>query len=305
MSDRLTILDIAARNGTDGLVGLIEEAVRAVPEFEQLPARTIQGTTYKTKVRKALPNVDFRKPNKGIKVSKSTYEQRLVQTFTLDPHWEVDKAVADADEDGWEVVLADEAVGHTMAALQRMGIQFYYGQRTAQGGSADGFPGLLDALTTEMTIDAGGSGNSCTSVWAVRAGRQDVQWVFGNEGQMVLSDPLLQRVTDANGDPFMAYVQQLTLYPGLQIGSIWSVGRIKKIDDTQTLNDDLLAQLLSKFPVGRKPDYFLMNRRALEQLRASRTATNATGEPAPIPDQAFGVPILVTDSIRDDEPDTL
>ena len=46
-----------------------------------------------------------------------------------------------------------------------------------------------------------------------------------------------------------------------------------------------------------KLPFAVMNRRSLRQLQNSRTATNPTGAPAPIPDSAFGVPIIVTDAI--------
>jgi len=44
-----------------------------------------------------------------------------------------------------------------------------------------------------------------------------------------------------------------------------------------------------------------MNRRSLKQLQVSRTATNATGAPAPFPQESFGVPIIVTDAILSTE----
>ncbi len=55
--------------------------------------------------------------------------------------------------------------------------------------------------------------------------------------------------------------------------------------------------MLALFPAGKAPSYIVMNRTSLKQLQQSRTATNATGAPAPFPSEAFGVPIIVTDSI--------
>ena len=47
-----------------------------------------------------------------------------------------------------------------------------------------------------------------------------------------------------------------------------------------------------------------MNRRALEQLRRSRTkVTSATGVPT-LPDNVAGVPIVLTDALRNDETQT-
>jgi hypothetical protein len=55
------------------------------------------------------------------------------------------------------------------------------------------------------------------------------------------------------------------------------------------------------FPASRGPNYVVMNRRSLGQLQRSRTATNPTGAPAPFPQEAFGVPIVVTDQINSTE----
>ena len=46
------------------------------------------------------------------------------------------------------------------------------------------------------------------------------------------------------------------------------------------------------------PDHLFMTKRSQRQLQDSRTATNATGAPAPLPDFVCGnVPVEVTDSI--------
>ena len=72
-------------------------------------------------------------------------------------------------------------------------------------------------------------------------------------------------------------------------------------DTGKGLTDLLIADLLSRFPASRPPTELVMNRRSLMQLQKSRTATNATGAPAPIPTESFGVPIIVTDQISSTE----
>jgi hypothetical protein len=140
-------------------------------------------------------------------------------------------------------------------------------------------------------------------VWAVKFGPNQVQWVWGNNGDLQLSDIDMRDVNDANGNPFTAYHQELLAYPGLQVASVRGIGRIKKLttDSGKGLTDDLISALLAKFQVGVVPDVLFMSRRSLTQLQQSRTATNVTGAPAPFPSEAFGVPIAVTDSIVDTE----
>jgi len=187
------------------------------------------------------------------------------------------------------------------AAMNALGSQFYYGT----GSDAKGFPGLIAAHdSTNMVVDAGGTTASTgSSVWAVKWGAQDVQWVYGQGGSLAMSDLSEQRILDSSNNPYTAYCQELLAYPGLQVGSIYSVGRIKKLtaDSGKGLTDSLIAQLLERFPVGRMPDMLLMNRRSHRQLQSSRTATNPTGAPAPFPSESHGVPIVVTDSITSTE----
>ena len=90
-----TLLDIAKRNLRDEITGIIEESFKLHPEVLAGQARTIKGTSYHTLVRTALGAVAFRNANEGSSRTDHTYENRLVETFIMDPIWFVDKAVAD------------------------------------------------------------------------------------------------------------------------------------------------------------------------------------------------------------------
>jgi len=298
-----TLMDIAIANGSDPVVGLIEEVLKAHPELQRGAARTIKGLNYKTLVRTALPTVGFRNANEGYDPGKSTFENRLIETYIFNPRWECDKAIADAHEDGAEAFIALEAGGIMEASAIALCKQFYYG--TGTNGDAKGFPGLLAIYDSSgMVADAGGTTDDvASSLWAVRFGPKDVQWVYGNNGSLALSPVAEARVLDANNKPYTAYVQELLARPGLQVASKYSIGRIKKLttDSGKGLTDKLIADLLSKFPAGFGPDVMFCSRRSLSQLQQSRTATNATGAPAPFPDEAFGIPIVTTDSIVDTE----
>ena len=308
-----TLLDIAKHVGNDALVGLIEEAAIPCPEITGVDpwtgarignmgaARTIPGLNYKTLVRTGLPTVGFRNANEGATPSLSTYENRLVETYILNPQWEADKAVADRHPDGWQAYLALEGVGMMMAALIALARQFYYGGNT--NGDAKGHPGLIDAVSSDLTVDATGTGGTTSSVWGVKFGPRDVQWVYGNDGSLELSDVSTVRLQDAALKPYTGYRQEILAYPGLQVGSIYSCGRVKNVGTAsgKTLEDDMIIDLLSKFKAGQRPDVLLMSRRSRKQLQQSRTAVNATGAPAPMPTEVEGVPIVATDAILDTE----
>jgi hypothetical protein len=306
-----TLLDIAKKNGSDPVVGLIDETTKAHPEITRVAARTIKGLNYKTWVRTGLPVTGFRNANEGGIVDHSKWENRLVDTFLFNPRIEVDKAVADADEDGANAFLSYEMEGTVESTFQVLGKQFYYGR----ANDAKGHPGLIDSVKATYVYDAGGTtANTGTSVWGIKTGEKLVQWVWGANGQFTPSDIMIQRVTDAGGKPYTAYIQEILARPGLQVGNLRGVGRIKNItsDAGHTLTDAKIESWLSQFEVGWMPDVVFMNRRARAQLQNSRTVTlfgqaggkftGKEGNVAPLPvTTASGIPIEVTDSISDTE----
>jgi hypothetical protein len=306
-----TLLDIAKLNGSDKVVGLIEENLSFAPELSVLPARTIKGTSYYTTTRTAYPGVGFRSANSGSTPTKSSFERKLVECFILSGTVQVDKAVGQAYEDGLEAYEMLEADGVMKQALINMGKQVWYGVST----DSLGFPGVKAVTPHLGTITLNSSGSDATvqtSAYFVKVGTKDVSMVYGNGATLDLSDFADQQLSvDSGTSYFPGRVASLTAWSGLQIGNINCVGRIYNIgqdsETGDTLTDSKIAQLLQKFPVGYVPDYIFMNRRSAGQLQRSRSVTIFSGPQskatasidavAPWPDSSMGIPIIVTDSI--------
>lgn len=305
-----TLLDMAKRNGRDRAVPLIQETSKLIPEISgvtmdgrTLPGvgavRTIKGINYQTLVRTQNPTVSFRDANQGTTVSASSYENRLVETFIMNPRWEADKAVADRSEDGPDAYIADEAMAIMEAVMQALGSQFFYG-RAVDG---KGHPGLIDSVISKYTKSAGGTAGQCGSVWFVKFGVTHVQWIYGENGALTIPDKRVETIYRADAGttsplkPLTGYVQDLLAYPGVQVGSTRSIARLSNVsaESTHTLTDALLFQTLSLMDV--QPDCIFMNKILLEQLRESRTTFNPTGAPAPIPTDLQGIPIAPTQSL--------
>lgn len=313
-----TLLDIAIATGNEALTPLIDETSKAHPELTQVAAKPLKGRSYKTRVRVALGRItgSFRDANEGTAPIKHTYENREVQTYIINPIFQCDQAVADSHEDGAAAYIAGEREGILEGEMQGLASQFYYG--TGTGGNAKGYPGLLAAYdATGMAVDAGGTtastGSSC---WLVRTAPADVRWRWGENGQMALTQPTLQFTVDPNDSAKLipSYMSHLLAYPGVQVGSLRSICRIKKLtaDSGKGLTDALIAEALSKFPVGFGPNLIFCSRRSAMQLQKSRTVTinagpgSATpgagvGIIAPLPDSAFNIPLHVTDAILETE----
>lgn len=306
-----TLLDVIKANSADKDVGIIDETIKLHPEMTLSDARTIPGTEYKTLVRTALGRTtgSFRASNTGTDPINHTYENRKVETFIIEPRVEVDVADAKAHTDGPEAYVAIQTEGALEGEMQGLCRCFYYGT-DATFGNALAFPGLLQSYdTVNMTIDAGGTtDNTATSVWLVEFGPKSIRWVVGQNGQIKFNDVRIESLTDANNKKFDGYVQTMNGRIGMQVGTQQAAVRIKKItdDNGKTLTDKLLLDALAKFPSGHQPTVILMTRRAGKQLAESRTATNPSGTPAPMPTEIMGlngtaIPIRITDSISDTE----
>jgi hypothetical protein len=318
MSDKfLTLLDITKRNGTDQAVGLVEEVTTVAKELDSISGRPIAGTTYKTRVRTALPaGPAFRNPNEGSDVVSSTYAQKISQCFFLDAQFQVDEAVADAPEEGGrESVLADEASGATTQKMIMLGSQFYYGT----DADAKGFAGLVASYdSTNALVKAGGTtADAQTSAWIVWNDLKGVHFIWGQKSGLQMNAWTRQQVTDANGRKFFAYVNNLSGWIGLSFNHSLSAVRIANCEDAtnKNLSDAVISRALEKLPLQIRENGNLkifMNRKARGQLQRSRSVTifsGAGGKPtgsfenvAPVPSEAFGVPIICTDSITNTEP---
>lgn len=301
----LTALDLAKINGTDKEIGVIEENLNAAPELAMFPAATIGKTSFTTLLRTAIPTGAFRKVNEGTEPTKSTYAQKLVECFYYDGQMEMDVAAAQLCDEGEDYALALEATGHGMAYVQTIGKQIWYGSGT--GGNSSGFPGAVQIVDSSYVTDAGGTtATTGSSVYGVKLGTTFCRIIFGRDRVLSIGEWRKQTITRSSKE-LTAYKNSLEGWIGAQWVNKHAVSRIKKLtaDSGKGLTDTLLGSHLAKLPVGMQPDYWFMTKRSREQLRASRTATNPTGAPAPLPTDAFGIPIVVTDSLLNTEALTL
>lgn len=306
----ITMLDVMKINGSDRTTGLIEDVIHASPEVRIGAARSIAGTSYKTLIRTEIGKGGFRDANSGADPCASKYANKLVETYIADCAAEIDRAVAEASEDGPAALIALEQSGNLEGMLQALGSQFYYGTNSAFASSTakeagKGYNGISEVVDAGLVLDAGGTtSGSASSVYAVKWGPRNVQWVIGRDGMIDEQDPYPARLTDGNGKAFDGIRAPLLFWIGLQVVNKNSMGQIKNLTEEsgKGLDDAKLYQLLSKFPAGVVPDAIYLTRRSLEQLRISRTATNTTGEPAPTPTKTGnGIPLIPTDNIVDTE----
>lgn len=259
------------------------------------------GTDHKYLKETGAPVVGFRSANDGRENKASADTLVTINLKILDASFRVDMALANAYRFGPAAYVAREARRHMKAAFAHAEAQLVRGVSNDAGG----FVGILAAATIDAVADAmvynaaGDTADSCTTVLAIRsnADGNDVTLITGNDGKIDIGETVTIQAAGSTTGFFPGLYTPITGWLGLQIGSAQSVGRIANLDSDHTLDDDMLAELLSKFPETRQPTHFVMNKDSRKNLQKSRTATNSTGAPAPVPTEAFGIPILTTSAI--------
>jgi len=296
--------DVLTFNNVD-MDAMLSEVLDSAPFLAALPARTATSDLFKYTNKTANPAVGFRAANAGIEGTRGTYEQITVTLKYLDASFWVDVAVADTDQRGADHAILVEAVAHLRQSFREVEEQILRGTNNAASGFA-GFEDLgnLDALADAMVIGAGGTGSDVSSVYLLNAGEQGVEVVWGRNGEFTVGPRQIVDRPDGTGvQSFKAYSHMIGGYCGLKRGHDLSVARIANLEDgaSNALSDDLLAQAISLFPVDQKPNMIVMGRAQQHRLQTSRTATNPTGFPAPFPQEAFGIPIVVSEALAQNE----
>lgn len=305
----VTSTDVLKINNSEELVGLIEDVVKDIPEINFFAASPVQKNSYKTLALTALPSTAFRATGSYREFQTATLTNKTVECKYLDASWILEKAVAQQSDWGEDFAKALTQRAHLKSEFFTLAKQIWQGTDS----DANGFTGLdaiidavVDGDTKEMVVTANtGSITDASTVYAVRTGIDSCQLAWGSNGQFNESDVREQLLTTKDSSKTSGawfYAQDLGGWVGLQVTSKYAAGKITGLSATNTkqgLNDDLLYELIERFPVGMKPDGLFMSRRSFSQLRQSRTAYNPIGAPAPYVQEFEGIPIYVTDAIPD------
>lgn len=258
-----------------------------------------QKTLHKYLKQTVASAAAFRAALDGVTNSASQDQLVTATLQILDGSFHADVALADACKDGRGAYLQREMFRKMRAIFSTVEKQVIYGVGNDAAGFIGLHDGVLTAISNAMVIEpatAGSGVGAQTSVYFIRHGQDDVSLVLGNDGKIVVEDePTIQRVAGSATGTFPALYVPVTGYIGLQLGSTYSSGRICNVQTA--LDDDDLYAGLSLFPSARPPNAIVMNRAAAKLLRQSRTATNPTGAPAPMPTMLDNIPIIITDSV--------
>lgn len=260
------------------------------------------GTRHQFKRKTVAPGVGFRLVNEGITNANGEFSIVSMDCALLDGSFSRDKAIALGYKAGVQAYMDAEGMESLAEAFAQAERAIFRANINKQ---FTGLPGnaYFDQITADsQVVNAGGNGGK--SVWLLRSAPNGISVIAGNEGRVDMATEDATVVAyDASDRPYTALHRSILGWFGLQVATQYDAARIANLDGTsgKTLTDALIAQAISKFKASAQPTHIVMSRTSRFELQASRTATNPTGAPAPFPTEAFGIPILVTDSIPENE----
>jgi hypothetical protein len=260
------------------------------------------GTRHQFKRKLTAPGVGFRLINEGITNAGGTFEIVSQDCALLDASFDRDKALAMSFKKGATAYMDAEGMDSLTEAFFAAECAIF---RAGANKQFTGLPGnpYFDQITADtQVVNAGGAGGR--SVWLIRSAKEGVSMIAGNEGRidMAITDTE-NRLQDASNRVYTALSRSILGWFCLQVGRKYDVVRIANLDGTtgHVLTDALIALAISKFPAGEGPNMICMSRTSHFELQNSRTATNPTGAPAPFPTEAFGIEIIPTEAIPENE----
>ena len=330
------IIDLVTSAGqVDVTKGIVEEALKAVPELDFFDAGTIPGTSLSTLSRTSLPTVAFRKLGDPVSSTRSGFAKRTVELALLSGRIEISEAEVLANAlMTLEEQETDEGIATMKAAFFTLAKQVWYGA-TSGKGDANGFDGAIDLVDASLITKAGnGTSDANTSVWFVKTGfKTDAGIAFSKNSKILGAEDLEFRkgdivirstktitvgegqdaqegeITTVDGvEP--GYIGDLTSWAGLHVANKYALARLCNVTATTGLTDDMLTDCIEAFSElngGALPDGIFMSHKARKMLRKSRTfalklANGGDGSVyAPTPKDHDGIPIFASSAIVDTE----
>lgn len=307
LSGKYTLLDVAKSLNPDGttadvaeLLSQDNEMLLDMPWYEgNLP------TGHRITTRTGLPDVVFRKLNKGVPASKATTAQIDEACGLLEARSEIDVKLANLNGNKASFRLS-QAKAFLEAMNQRMQLTTLYGDTNTLPESFTGLGPRFGAIGSggankANIIDAGGTGSNNTSIWLVGWGENTVHGIYPKGSVAGLNHQDLGEgdAFDELNNRYRAYMDLYTWDCGIALHDWRYVVRIANVDVTALTKNasagadliDLMTQALEKIHSlsGVTPSFYV-NRTIRSFLR--RQTVNKVASGTLEYDNVAGVPAL-------------
>ncbi|MDR1242318.1 MAG: hypothetical protein LBM00_06015 [Deltaproteobacteria bacterium] len=286
-----TLADIARRLDKDGKIDKVAELLSQTNEVleDMLFQEGNLPTGHKSTIRTGLPSAAWRLLNYGVPQSKSKTQQITDTCGMLEAYAEVDKALADLNNNAAEFRLSEDQA-FLQAMNQEMANTLFYGDTSK---NPERFLGLAPRFSTlnrtkapsaENVIDAGGTAaNALTSVYLTGWGANTIFGIYPKGSKAGFQHNNLGEVTlfDANGGKYQGYRTHYKWDIGLVVRDWRYIVRIANIDLASITDDELFQAMIrasEQLPdekLGRP--VFYMNRQTRTRLRIAKVEKSLAG----------------------------
>ncbi len=263
-STAVSLLDIKSRLDPNGLlarsIDVLNLENQILNDMKWMEGNLPTGNV--TTQRTSIPTPGTRRFNEGAAVKKATSKQVTDTCTLLESNSEVDEEVMKLAPNP-EMFRVDEDAAHMEGYRQKVASMIFYGDTNTNPSEFNGLNVRFNALSTVKTkpgyqiISAGGSGSVNASAWFIDWSQQGVAGIYpkGSTAGLETRDMGLNRILDANGNPFYAYCTNFKWKPGLAVRNYRKVARVANIDtiNIQTFGSgsDTSANLIQKFILAK------------------------------------------------------
>ena len=184
-----------------------------------------------TRIRTGLPDVYWRRLYQGTPPSKSKWAQVKEGCGILEAVMEMDVEELNLYGDKTNAFRLSEGKAFTEAMRQKVASTLFYGDNNKTPDEFNGLAMRYPSKTSPNVIDAGGTGNACTSAYLVAWGSDTAHGLYpkGSTGGFAHEDLGKYMTTDTEGRKYQCVGDKYNWRCGLTVRDWRSVVRIANI----------------------------------------------------------------------------
>ena len=253
-----TYWDFATRDGFDPATRKIIELQKKINTImeDMVVTEANEGSLCKTTVRTALPAVAWRMINRGTKPGKSATSQVSFTSGGMEQFAKVDErlltlngGIGSEKANEWRL---GENEAHQQAMNNEMALTTFYGDEKVNPAKFTGLgayyysPTLANCEAADYVIDAGGTGNSLTSIWLVVWGQNSIHGFFpqGTKAGFQYRDNGRVKCFDDDQGEFYGYESQYNWDLGLAVRDYRQAVRICNVDLSTITDTNMVNHLI-------------------------------------------------------------
>ncbi len=217
-------------NGEAGnIIDLMNETNDILDDIQFMESNQSDG--HLTRIRTGLPEVYWRRLYRGIPYSKSQWTQVKEPCSMMESRMLIDEAESKIYGGKAAQFIDSESVAFAEAMRQKAAHTLFYGDSDVNPDEFKGLALRYPAKDAPNVIDAGGTGDACTSAWLISWGDRSIHGIYpkGSIGGLEHKDLGIQTVEDIEGRHYEAIVNRYQWTLGLALRDWRSCVRVANI----------------------------------------------------------------------------